>query len=80
MGSEMGAKALAGQLEYIAVLLFDDVDYDRKITGSGKSIICFDAKADDNVNLWEYRNFSITDQSVPAGHKVRAIGANVKFT
>ena len=42
--------------------------------------MCYDPEEDENVNLWEYENISITDESVPAGYKVRVIGATVKFT
>jgi hypothetical protein len=44
---QTGAKALAGISEYINDKLFDAVDYDRKITGSGKSIMCYDPDTED---------------------------------
>jgi len=81
MAEPTGAKALAGNSEYINVKLFDAVDYDRNITGSGKSIMCYDPNTEDpSSSLWSYQNTSITDETVPAGYKVRVIGATVKFT
>lgn len=78
---QTGAKALAGTPEYINVKIFDAVDYDRKVTGSGKSIMCYDPNIDDtSSSLWAYQNTSITDETAPAGSKVRVIGATVKFT
>jgi len=79
--SKTGAEALAGKSELINIKIFGAVDYDRTITGSGKSIMCYDPEADETSEpLWEYENTSITDKSVPAGYKVRVIGATVKFT
>ncbi len=78
---QTGVKALAGKSEFINMKIFEAVDYDRKITGKGKSIMCYDPEADETSEpLWEYENTSITDEPVPAGHKVRVIGATVKFT
>jgi len=76
-----GAIALAGKSELINIKIFDAVDYDRKITGKGKLIRCYDPEAEaTSAPLWEYENTSITDESVPAGHEVEVIGATVKFT
>ena len=72
---QTGAKALAGNVK-----LFKAVHYDRKITGNGKSIMCYDPEADETENLWEYENTSITDKLVPAGYEVRVIGGTVTFT
>jgi hypothetical protein len=78
---QTGAKALAGILEYINVKIFDAVDYDRNVTGSGKSIMCYDPNTEDtSSSLWAYQNTSITDENAPAGSKVRVIGTTVKFT
>jgi hypothetical protein len=57
------------------------VDYDRKIAGRGKSIMVYDPKADmDTPPYWEHINTSeINSSPVPAGFKVRVIGATVKF-
>jgi hypothetical protein len=41
------AKALAGNLEYINVKLFNTVDYNQNITSSGKSIMCYDPNTKD---------------------------------
>jgi hypothetical protein len=76
---QTGAKALAGKSEFIKLKIFEAVDYDRKITGKGKSIMCYDPKADeDSEPLWDEE--SVTDELVPIGHKVQVIGATVKFT
>jgi hypothetical protein len=78
---QIGAKALAGESEYININIFEAVDYDRKISGKGKSIMCYDPEADaTSAPLWEYENTSITDEPVPAGYEVRVIGATAKFT
>lgn len=43
--------------------------------------MCYDPNVEDpNSSFWSYQNASITDQIVPAGYKVRVIGATVKFT
>jgi hypothetical protein len=77
---QTGAKALAGKSEFININIFEAVHYDRKITGKGKLIQCYHPEADETENLWEYENTTITDESVPAGYKVRVLGAKVKFT
>ncbi len=78
---QTGARALAGNPEFINANIFETVDYDRKITGKGKLIRCYDPEADKtSAPLWEYENTSITDEPVPAGHQVEVIGATVKFT
>jgi hypothetical protein len=43
---QIRAKALAGKSEYINVNIFEAVDYDQKITGKGKSIMCYNPEAD----------------------------------
>jgi hypothetical protein len=78
---QTGANALAGNSEFINAKIFEPADYDRKITGGGKSIMCYDPEADETSEpLWAYQNTSITDESVPAGYRVRVISATVKFT
>jgi len=44
---QTGAKALAGKSEFINAKIFEAVDYDRKITGKGKNIMCYDPEADE---------------------------------
>ncbi|KAL2045854.1 hypothetical protein ABVK25_012004 [Lepraria finkii] len=39
-----GALALSGEYEFIKVKLLEEVDHDRKSTGEGKSIMCYDPK------------------------------------
>jgi len=58
------------------------VDRVRKITGKGKLIQVYDPKADmSSTPYWEYDNPSEDATSeVPAGYRVRIIGATVKFT
>ena len=76
---EIGAVALSGDNEYINVMLFEEVDHDRKITGQGRSIMCYDPK----VNMKSPPLFDeekVEGRTVPAGHRVRVIGATVKFT
>lgn len=81
MSTKTGASALSGQKEYINVNLFEEVDHDRKITGEGKSIMCYDPKAEENSPpTWEFENTSFDSVTVLAGHKVRIIGATVVFT
>jgi hypothetical protein len=78
---QTGARALAGKSEFINIKIFEAVDYDRKITGKGINIMCYDPEADATSEpLWEYENTSITDEPVPAGHEVEVKGATVKFT
>ncbi|KAF2199579.1 hypothetical protein GQ43DRAFT_111622 [Delitschia confertaspora ATCC 74209] len=80
--STTGAKALDGQEEYIAGMLFDGVDYNRTITGKGKLIQIYDPTKDmSSPAYWEYEN-TVEPQShdVPAGYKVRVVGATIKFT
>jgi hypothetical protein len=67
---QTGAKALVGKSEYIHAKIFEAVEYDRKITGKDKSIMCYDPEADKtSAPLWEYQNSSITDEPVPKGMK-----------
>lgn len=43
--------------------------------------MCYDPKAEENSPpLWEYENKSFENVTVPAGYKVRVIGATVRFT
>lgn len=43
--------------------------------------MCYDPKAEENSPpLWEYENKSFENATVPAGYKVRVIGATVMFT
>jgi hypothetical protein len=78
---QTGAKALSGKSEFINFNIFEAVEYDRKITGKGKSIMCYDPEVDETSDpLWEYENTSITDKLVPAGYEVEVKGATVKFT
>lgn len=43
--------------------------------------MCYDPKAKkDSDPHWEFENTSIENVVVPAGHKVRVIGATVMFT
>lgn len=73
--------ALSGQQEYINFILFEAVDYDRTMAGEGKPIMCYDSKADmSSPPLWNYQNTSFENETVPAEHKVRVIGATVRFT
>lgn len=57
------------------------MDYDRKIQGRGMSIIVYDPKADPSTApSWEHHNTSEESTGdVPAGFKVRVLGATVKF-
>jgi len=82
MSLDTGAVALSGKEEAIKVCLFEAVNYDRQITGRGKSIMVYDPKAEENTApYWEHKNTSEDKTGkVPAGFKVRVIGATVKFT
>ena len=43
--------------------------------------MCYNPEAEeDSAPLWEYENTFIENVTVPAGHKVRVVGATVKFT
>jgi hypothetical protein len=79
---QTGAQALAGEEEYIGVKLFPAVGDERKITGRGKSIIVYDPNAPMNTPpYWEHHSATMdATGTVPAGYKVRVIGAFVKFT
>jgi hypothetical protein len=78
---QVGEQALAGKDEYINVKLFDAVGSARTKTGRGMSIIVYDLKADPkSAPSWEHHNTSEDGTGdVPAGYKVRVIGATVKF-
>ena len=71
--------ALSGACIYIAIKLFDEVDHDRKVTGEGKSIMRINAKGNMTFALI-FNEDTSQDCTVPAEHKVRAIGATVGFT
>jgi len=78
MSDKTGAKALVGKSEFINAHIFEAVDHDRKITGKGTSIMCYDPEADETSEpLWQHT--SVTDKLVPAGHEVEVLGATVKF-
>jgi hypothetical protein len=63
---QTGATALVGKLEFINAHIFEAVDHDRKITGKGTSIMCYDPEADETSEpLWQHT--SVTDKFVPAG-------------
>jgi hypothetical protein len=77
-----GAKALKGEKEYIGGMLFEGVNYTRNITGRGKLIQIYDPTKDmSSPAYWEYED-EVNDDShdVPAGYKVRVVGATIKFT
>jgi hypothetical protein len=80
--TQTGSQALAGKEEYINVKLFEAVDHDRKITGKGMSIMVYDPKKDMSTPpYWQHNNTSQNATgNVPAGFKVRVIGATVRFT
>ncbi|SPB44594.1 unnamed protein product [Aspergillus niger] len=80
--SEVGSQALAGSEEYINVKLFEPVDHERSITGRGKSIMVYDPRAAmDSPPYWQHNDALKEGSSkVPAGFRVRVIGATVKFT
>jgi len=79
MSTEIGAKALRGDPEFIEGMIFDAVDYARTITGKGTLIQVYHPQKD--RNHWEYENESKEDSSdVPAEHKVRVVSATVHFT
>jgi len=82
MSDETGAQALKGEAEYINIKLFEGVDYDRKITGHGKSIQVYDPKVDMNSPpYWHHQNSSEdATGNVPKGFKVHVMAATVKFT
>lgn len=80
--TQIGAKALNGESEYINGKLFEGVDRKRKIKARGKLIQIYDPKADmSSPPYWEYENqFEDGESDVPAGYKVRVTGATIKFT
>ncbi|KAH8706863.1 hypothetical protein GQ44DRAFT_496023 [Phaeosphaeriaceae sp. PMI808] len=82
MPTETGAKALKGEEEYIGGMLFEVVDYARTITGKGKLIQIYDPTKDmGSPAYWEYEDeANYGSHDVPAGYKVRVVGATIKFT
>ena len=66
---EIGALALSGENEYINILIFEEVDHDRKIMGEGRSIMCYDLKANmKSPPLFDEEKGE--GRTVPAGHRV----------
>ncbi|PYI03593.1 hypothetical protein BO78DRAFT_409775 [Aspergillus sclerotiicarbonarius CBS 121057] len=82
MPDEIGGMALKGEMEEIKTKLFDEVEYPRTIIGKGKLIQIYDPKADmRSPAYWEWeREDKEGKYDVPAGYKVRVVGATVKFT
>jgi hypothetical protein len=59
------------------------VNYDRTVRGKGDSIMVYDPKKKmDTPPYWENGDDPSKEETgtVPAGHRVRVIGATVKFT
>lgn len=73
--------ALKGEMEAIKTKLFDEVEYPRLIEGKGKLIQIYDPKADmGSPAYWEWEHEDkIGKNDVPAGYKVRVVGATIKF-
>ena len=76
-----GAKALAGDPEYIEGIIFNGVDYDRKLTARGTLIQVYDpAKDMSTPPYWEYEDQHKDETTdVTAGYKVRVTASWVKF-
>lgn len=78
----MGARALKGEMEEIKTKLFDEVEYPRTIIGTGLLIQVYDPKAD--MASLAYGEWESQEKEgkhiVPAGYKVRVVGATVMFT
>ncbi|KAB8277130.1 hypothetical protein BDV30DRAFT_234930 [Aspergillus minisclerotigenes] len=65
------------------VRLFSELAYGRKVTGKGESIMVYDPKKNMGTRpFWENGDDPNKEETgkVPAGHRVRVIGATVKFT
>lgn len=69
-------------MEDIKTKLFDGVDHPRTIIGTGKLIQIYDPKADmGSPAYWEWESQEEEGKHiVPAGYKVRVVGATVMFT
>ena len=77
--TQIGAKALKGESEFINANTFDGVDFPRTITCKGKLIQVYDPTSDENY--WEYENEGQEDShDVPATYKVRVVMGTIKFT
>ena len=77
---QIGAKALAGEWEFIHAILFDAVDRERKISCRGKSISIFDPNAEPQAEpYWQHHENTNAEKVVPKGYEVRVIAAYVKF-
>jgi len=75
--SEIGGQALGGEEEFINITLFDEVDFDRTISGRGRLIQIYNSEG----ALWEHRDEkTYGSHKVPAGYKVYVVAAYVKFT
>lgn len=89
MPEDVGIVAMEGhKYEIKGAALFREVDYARKITGKGESIIVYDPKADPrSPAVWENGENPSEEETatVPSGCRVRVIaapviGATVIFT
>ena len=78
MSTEIGTKALKGETETISTtMIFEPVQYARKITGKGTLIQIY---KEDAPTYWEYENEEKEDtENVPAGYKVRIVDATIRF-
>lgn len=75
-----GDKALSGTEEYFKIWLFEKVDYNRRISGRGHSIMVWDPSKDNAPPYWVRENTTVDeDTDVPAGFVVRVIEAWVRF-
>jgi len=77
----VGTMAIEGEEYNIrGVILFKETQYDRDVTGKGESIMIYDPSTDTD-SLWENGGDPEKEETarVPAGCKVRVIGAIVKF-
>ncbi|KAH1438806.1 hypothetical protein KXX46_006057 [Aspergillus fumigatus] len=82
MSEEVGSNALKGKSEFIAIKLFDPVEYPRTITGKGTLIQIYNPLEDMRLPAyWEWEDENKEGvKDVPAGYKVRVVNAEVKFT
>lgn len=77
----VGTLAIEGEEYNIrGAILFRETQYDREVTGKGESIMIYDPSTDTD-SLWENGEDPEKEETarVPAGCKVRVIGAIVKF-
>lgn len=78
--AQKGDKALSGTEEYLRVWLFDAVDYERRISGRGDSIVVWDPSKENETAHWVRDNITTDEETdVPAGFVVRVIKAWIKF-